>query len=449
MGSVPFSYTRSDIGLVASGVASWTSGSSTITVTINYGISSIAGWKIVGRQSQGDYNTYIDAPSGTSTRTFTQTATKKEYVFQVNFGGYMDNSGDGIFTVDLNDDSGNSGGGDSGGSSGGGSSGGGSSSSTGPFTLYINEGVGTKIDFRRSWPQNRLCNEPLSTGEKIYYDGEDTFYIYNFEALEGYTLDVDTYEYGIGLNNLEYYTEDANYYYWQLASGADASLTTVGIPNQYKLTISESAGSTLTVTRISTNHKSASIGTISNGSPIYHDDVLQITYNIDTGYFSDVKIGNTTISSGDTYTVTGNTTISTNTSVKSYELTLVPDTGVTITVNRTSSPLKGAANKTWTTYEQEETYSDIYYGDVLTITAESDAEYKINLQQINGSSFVSGTTHTIADNVYIVAITELSGIVHIFDGASFNNYIIQIFNGSTWDQYIPYVFDCANWSVCS
>ena len=444
MGSVSLSQSYGTMYQV-NATASWTTGP-TVTVKISYN-SNGDGWRIRGRNP--DTTEYLVCSGGTWTGTF-DAENGKDYVFQVYFGVQGSYSDGQVFTVNFDNNGGSSGGG----TSGGGSSGGGSSSSTGPFTLYINEGVGTELQVMRSWPPERTCHTPLETGEPIYCDGEDTFY-FLVEVLDGYELDTYDY-YGVDaplyIENFSYYLTDENnpdIIYFQLENYGNASVTSSATPNQYKLTISESAGSTLTVTRISTNHKSASIGTISNGSPIYHDDVLQITYNIDTGYSSDVKIGNTTISSGDTYIVTGNTAITANTSVKSYELTLNPDTGVTITVNRISSPLKDATNKTWTTYEEEETYSDIYYGDVLTITAESNAEYKINLQQINGSSFVSDATHTVADNVYIVAITELSGVVHIFNGASFDNYIIQIFNGSTWYQYIPYVFDGANWSVCS
>lgn len=105
MGSVSFSYTGEG-GTIAGATASWTTGSSTITVTIDYGLSKIMGWKIKGRASLGDTKTYIDAGSGESTGTFTQTSTSKSYVFQVNEGGNMVNSGDGIFTIDFNASSG-------------------------------------------------------------------------------------------------------------------------------------------------------------------------------------------------------------------------------------------------------------------------------------------------------------------------------------------------------
>ena len=56
---------------------------------------------------------------------------------------------------------------------------------------------------------------------------------------------------------------------------------------------------------------------------------------------------------------------------------------------------------------------------------------------------------TASEDVEITTITELSGVVRIYDGTEFKNYLIYIFNGTNWDQYIPYVFDGTKWCICS
>lgn len=338
-----------------------------------------------------------------------------------------------------------------GGTPGGSTGGGGTSGGTYRFNYSACEGI--SIIVIKTWNESAgtAGEDVISSGASIAW--KDYFDVF-MKLADGYeNPDAEFINFTID-GEAHYKDKYPDYEYTchgTMTSSNDITITTSATPKQYELTISEGLGSNLTVTRISSNHKDGNSGQLVNGSAIYHDDKLQITCDVDTGYeIPSIKIGNTTLSNGGEYVVSGNTTVTSSTSVKSYTLTLnAEDPGVTIAVSRTSSPLKSAANKTWTKHEEEASYDDIYYGDVLTITFASDPEYKINNQQVNGEYFISGGTYTVADDVYIVAITELSGIVHIFNGTSFDNYIIQIFNGSTWDQYIPYVFDGSKWCICS
>ena len=413
-------------------------------VTVN--VSSTSSWKMVPRGSSG-HSGILNSPYATDSYSNTFTATDGgQYVFQiycpVEGTYYNQDFATSGFTVNFGDDSGGDPGGDSGG--GGGTSG-------GTYRFYYSAGEGTFLEVRRRWSVslNKDEDKPINSGTTIFWN--DWFDV-TFDELDGYediNLELDNYRYD---DSQTTYHEDGKISYrGTMATEGDITVTTSATPKQYKLTISEGAGSNLTVTRIASNHNSGSSGQLFNGSAIYHDDKLQITCDADTGYENpSIKIGNTTLSNGGEYVVSGNTTVTSSASVKSYTLTLnAEDPGVTIAVSRTRSPLKGAANKTWTKYEEEASYDDIYYGDVLTITFTSDPEYKINNQQVNGEYFISGGTHTVADDVYIVAITELSGVVHIFNGSQFDNYLIYVFNGSTWDQYIPYVYDGTKWSICS
>lgn len=427
------------------GVTAWlTLSGSTVTVEVS---SMSYSWRINGTNSGGDHGTYYIKENRNASGSFTVSDDNHTYAFQVASGGRWSDGAP--FTVTFD-----SGGGDSGG--------GGDGDSGGSYILTIAQGTGTELTVKRTW------DESGHVGTGIIFPTSDGYPIAEYpivhgdnheieaKAKDGYEL--DSYKYdatttlGFKVTNLtRKYEETDKVYRYTLTSDGNARIESTATPKQYKLTISEGAGSNLTVTRISSNHNNGSSGQLVNGAAIYHDDKLQITCDVDTGYETpSIKIGDTTLSSGGEYVVSGNTTVTSSASVKSYTLTLnAEDPGVTIAVSRTSSPLKGAANKTWTKYEEEASYDDIYYGDVLTITFASDPEYKINNQQVNGEHFISGGTHTVADDVYIVAITELSGVVHIFNGSQFDNYLIYVFNGITWDQYIPYVFDGTNWNICS
>jgi hypothetical protein len=149
------------------------------------------------------------------------------------------------------------------------------------------------------------------------------------------------------------------------------------------------------------------------------------------------------------YTVSGNVAVASATTVKSYSLTLNPATGTTIKVSRTSSQLKGAANKSWSATEQATYSNEIYHSDVLKIEFESNPEYEIENQLVNGASFVSGNTHTVTGNVEVGTTAGLTGLVHIYNGTEFVKHLVFIYNGSTWNQYIPYIYNGTDWDICS
>lgn len=126
--------------------------------------------------------------------------------------------------------------------------------------------------------------------------------------------------------------------------------------------------------------------------------------------------------------------------VLTYNLSITAETGSTITVNRTSSPvgLTGAISDGAT----------IYAGDVLTITFEADSGYEIVTHTVNGASFASGGTHTVEADVVIVITANRLGLIYIDNGTKVEAYMIYIDNGSSWDQYIPYVDNGSGWDLC-
>lgn len=472
--SQPISYYEPYGGVtLASGTVSWTwtsTSDTSTTVTVNLSYCNAQGWRIKRQGAIGNDGVVASGSPGQLTDSFT--ATKGQtYVFQVNHAGNMENDGNGVFTVDFVDDSGNTGG-NTGGSTGGGTT----TDSTVPTTLWICATAGTTLTVNRvsitdtSGSQGSYVGKLTNPYEIDEEEDGEVWYGFKIwcnecftitaKALDGYTI--DTYEYSSGgvEKTFDFYTDYLRYDIWNdewshdtgLFGSGEPEIYSSATPNEYKLSISESAGSHVKVTRTSSNHEDASINTqLQNNDAIYHDDQLLVEFTSDTGYDMPTHtINGTEFNSGSVYTVTGNTSIIAAAKVKTYSLTLNPDTGVTITVNRTSSPLQGASNKTFTSSEFVTYANEIYYNDVLKITFSSGPEYKILNQLVNQVSFVSGSSHTVTGDVEATAITDLSGIVHIFNGSAFDNYVIYIFNGQNWnDQYIPYVFDGTKWVICS
>jgi hypothetical protein len=76
-----------------------------------------------------------------------------------------------------------------------------------------------------------------------------------------------------------------------------------------------------------------------------------------------------------------------------YNLTISPDTGGTITVNRTYSASGGK------TGVLSAGTKILCYGDILKITFTPKTNYTIVTRTVNGTSFTSGNTHTVSSNV--------------------------------------------------
>ena len=149
-------------------------------------------------------------------------------------------------------------------------------------------------------------------------------------------------------------------------------------------------GYTITVKRTSSPYANASIGTLSSGTNVYYGDVLSVTYTANTGYSISSK-GATSI------TVTGNVTSSNiyaTASVNAYTANWNTGTGYSITVNRTSSPKKGAATGTLNSG------AAIYYGDVLSVTYTASTGYSISSK---GATSITVTGNVTSSNIYATA----------------------------------------------
>ena len=210
----------------------------------------------------------------------------------------------------------------------------------------------------------------------------------------------------------------------------------------YELTVSAGTGSTIKVSR--TSSPSGLTGTLSNGAVIYAGDVLEITFAASTGYnLSTRTVNGSTFTSGNTHTVSAAVTVKSTATVKSFTLSISAGTGSTITVNRTSSPKKGASTGNLSDG------ATVYYSDVLKITTAASAGYEIATQTVNDIAFTSGDTHTVTANVTIVTLTNTLGLVYIDNGTTLEAYLIYIDNGSSWDQHIPYIDNGSGWDMCN
>lgn len=225
---------------------------------------------------------------------------------------------------------------------------------------------------------------------------------------------------------------DGKTYMFQVcsSSGTWSNGASFTVEFDYTLTISKGTGTSISVKRNGT--------TLSNGATIQKGDSLTITISANTGY----DLASRSHNDG-TYTVSGDMRVSATATVKSYKLAISAGTGSTITVNRTSSPKKGASTGNLSDG------ATIYYSDVLKITFAAGAGYEITTHTVNGTDFTSGNTHTVTANVTVIAITNTLGLVYIDNGTTLESYLIYIDNGSSWEQHIPYIDNGSGWDMCN
>lgn len=239
------------------------------------------------------------------------------------------------------------------------------------YNVNWNEGTGYTIAVSRtSSPYANASTGALSNGAVIYYG--DVLSI-TYTASTGYT---------IGSKGSTSVTVTGN------VTSSDIYCTAT--VNQYTASWSGGTGYTISVNRTSSPLKGASTGNLSSGAVIYYGDVLSVTYTANTGYTLSSK-GATAI------TVTGNVTSSdiyATATVNSYTASWNAGTNCSITVKRTSSPLKGAAIETL------KNGAVIYYGDVLSITYTANTGYSISSK---GKTSITVTGNVTSSDIYAAA----------------------------------------------
>lgn len=206
--------------------------------------------------------------------------------------------------------------------------------------------------------------------------------------------------------------------------------------NQYKLTISQGAGSTVTVVRGGT--------ALTSGSTIYYGDSLTITIAANTGYSLGTHTVNGWAWTSGTHVVSGDVTVVSTANKRTFKLSAtLSNSGIVVNMLRTSSPIGGATSGT------VGDGTTLYYNDVVSVNCSVSSGFTIKTATVNGSpiTFSSGVgrkTVTVTSNVVVVITTEIGAIVYIGnepyqvfigDGSNWNQYQAYIGNGSSWEAY--------------
>lgn len=184
-------YTVTALGVTAE--VTYTSGPEvTITIKSWSGYNSIPYWRVKGRASQGDYNTYLSQTNASKASFDSYDGYNdggKEYTFQVCRNGTWgnDNGENSVFLVDFSLSGDGSGGGEV----------------VDSYTMYFNEGEGTNLTVTRTSSAYGAIGTMYANGD-VYYDdiwANDSFEIV-IEAQEGYQLNeliVDGLQYTNGV----------------------------------------------------------------------------------------------------------------------------------------------------------------------------------------------------------------------------------------------------------
>ena len=230
------------------------------------------------------------------------------------------------------------------------------------------------------------------------------------------------------------------------SNSTSPATTSVTLTTLYTLTLQKGSGTNLVVDLYSSPFRDPFSG-FSSPATICDGEVLRVWGSASSSeayenFVMNVSgVGNVT--TGKTVPVNGNITVKTSADVKSFTLTASADEHSSVTVNRTSSPLKGASTGNLVTG------STIYYNDVLLISFSVNSGYEIAKSTVNDLDFVSGNKHTVKNNVTIKVASKLMGVVYIDNGTTIEKYLVYVDNGSSWDQYVPYVDDGSSWHICS
>jgi len=184
-----------------------------------------------------------------------------------------------------------------------------------------------------------------------------------------------------------------------------AATYTISLPTinrQFPLSISQGANTTVTVMRTA-SPLGGSIGQLYNGSTLYYNDTITISYSVGTGCtIGTHTVNGVDVNSGASYTVIRAFSVVVTAIVNSYTLTLSKDANSNLTINRTSSPKQGASQGYLSSG------ATIYYGDVLNIVFSAKTGYTVNTHTLNGNSISSGITYTVTAAVSVVISSTLN-----------------------------------------
>lgn len=214
---------------------------------------------------------------------------------------------------------------------------------------------------------------------------------------------------------------NSNYYHTYPNESTTVAVYTA---TAYTLTIDQGTGTNLEVYLYSSPFQSAS-GVLTNGKTIYGGEILRVWGAVQSEAYKDFVLnvsGVGNLSTGATFTVSGNHTVKTTATLKTYTLTISADSHSEIAVKRGAETLISG--------------DIINHFDLLTVTFSTASGYKVKTATLNGGDIASPADHTVTGDVTIVLVTEATGFVYIDNTVAVNPYIPYIDRGDHWEQHI-------------
>lgn len=176
-------------------------------------------------------------------------------------------------------------------------------------------------------------------------------------------------------------------------SAGSKSITLTTIPRSFTLTRSQGANTSLTVQVTASNVRSVPVTISGNSGTVYSGETVKVTYSASTGYNASATYGSTAIASGGSFTVSGNVTVQSTATAKTYKLAIGSGTGYTITVKRGSTTLSNGAT--------------ITHGESLTVSVFSSTGYSASSLKVNGTAHTSGNSYTVSGAMSVTATASV------------------------------------------
>lgn len=195
----------------------------------------------------------------------------------------------------------------------------------------------------------------------------------------------------------------------------------------YTLTKKQGSGTSLSVTVYSSPFRSAGEN-ISNGGMIFAGEKLMAVFSAQAGYQNvQCKVsGVGAINSGGTFTVSGDTTLTTSAVKIPYTLSYQVGKGVVLTITRNGAALSSGET--------------IYYGDTLIISFAAQTGYEVASAALNGKEIESPSSYTVTGDTTIVIDSSLLSSAWLCIDGVFKRYFINIFIQGAWRRCREKIF---------
>lgn len=193
------------------------------------------------------------------------------------------------------------------------------------------------------------------------------------------------------------------------------------IKGDQKFDLVQTVGSNSTVT-----YKRNGVSINAGSNVLTYGDTLEITVtpaeHYDISLFKINNVSQSVATQPDeqivkTITVTDNVAIITEAELEQFDLTETVDSNTTLVVTRDGEPVTAGTGA-------------LYYGDILTISTTYATNYEKNVLTVNGEAFTSGETHTVSDDVTIVASAK---VIQYTITATLSNVTADVSNPTTID----------------